>query len=163
MILVPSNEDGLRGTLAEAHRRYTTRVNKRNGWTGHLWQGRFGAVVMDEERLINAVRYISQNPVRAGLVEKPEHWPWSSVSAHLKRGNDALVTVTPVLERVPDFASLLEQELPEEAAMELRRAETIGRPLGSNEFFDNLEARLGFDARPQRRGRKPKSQLVEIE
>ena len=130
MILVPSDQDGLRGTLAEAHRRYTTRVNKRNGWTGHLWQGRFGAVLMDEEHLINAVRYISLNPVRAELVEQPEHWPWSSVSAHLKRRNDALVTVKPVLERVPDFASLLEQELPEEAAMELRRAETIGRPLG---------------------------------
>jgi putative transposase len=163
MILVPSNQDGLRGTLAEAHRRYTTRVNKRNGWTGHLWQGRFGAVLMDEEHLIDAVHYISLNPVRAGLVEQPEHWPWSSVSAHLKRRNDSLVTVKPVLERVPDFASLLEQELPEEAAMELRRAETIGRPLGSESFFDDLETRLGFDVRPQRRGRKPKSQLEEIE
>ena len=87
MILVPSDQDGLRGTLAEAHRRYTTQVNKRNGWTGHLWQGRFGAVLMDEEHLINAVRYISLNPVRAELVEHPEHWPWSSVSAHLKKRN----------------------------------------------------------------------------
>ena len=34
MILVPADHDGLRGTLAEAHRRYTTRVNRRNGWTG---------------------------------------------------------------------------------------------------------------------------------
>jgi putative transposase len=114
---------------------------------------------MDEEHLINAVRYISLNPVRAGLVEEPEHWPWSSVSAHLKKRNDALVTVKPVLERVPDFASLLEQELPEEAAADLRRAETIGRPLGSESFFDDLETRLGFDVRPQRRGRKPKPQL----
>jgi putative transposase len=163
MILVPSDQDGLRGTLAEAHRSYTTRVNKRNGWTGHLWQGRFGAVLMDEEHLINAVRYISLNPVRAGLVEEPEHWLWSSVSAHLKKRNDALVTVKPVLERVPDFASLLEEELPEQAAMDLRRAETIGRPLGSESFFDDLEIRLGFDARPQRRGRKPKSQLEKVE
>jgi putative transposase len=163
MILVPADHDGLRGTLAEAHRRYTTRVNRRNGWTGHLWQGRFGAVLLDEEHLINAVRYISLNPVRAGLVEKPEQWSWSSVPAHLKGRDDALVTVKPVLERVPAFRSLLEKELPEEAAMELRRAETIGRPLGSESFFDDLETRLGFDARPQRRGRKPKSQLEEIE
>ena len=73
------------------------------------------------------------------------------------------MTVKPVLERVHDFASLLEQELPEEAAMELRRAETIGRPLGSEAFFDNLQTQLGFDVRPQRRGRKPKAQLEEIE
>jgi putative transposase len=159
MILTPSDQDGLRGTLAEAHRRYTTRINQRNGWTGHLWQGRFGAVLMDEEYLIDAVRYVSLNPVRAKLVEQPEHWPWSSASAHLRRRDDGLVTVKPVLDRVPDFTSLLEQELPEEAAIALRRAETIGRPLGSASFFDDLEARLGFDVRPQRRGRKPKSQL----
>ena len=73
MILVPSDEDGLRRTLAEAHRNYTTRINRRNGWTGHLWQGRFGAVLMDEEHLIDAVSYVSLNPVRAGLVEKPEY------------------------------------------------------------------------------------------
>jgi putative transposase len=161
MILVPADQDGLRGTLAEAHRRYTTRVNRRNGWTGHLWQGRFGAVLLDEEHLINAVSYISLNPVRAGLVEKPEQWPWSSVPAHLKGRDDALVTVKPVLERVPTFRSLLEKELPEEAAMELRRAETIGRPLGDESFFDDLERQLGYDARPQRRGRKPKVQVEE--
>lgn len=161
MILVPSDEDGLRRTLAEAHRNYTTRINRRNGWTGHLWQGRFGAVLMDEEHLIDAVSYVSLNPVRAGLVEKPEYWPWSSVSAHLRRRNDELATVQPVLDRVPDFVSLLERQLPEEAATALRRAETIGRPLGSETFFDDLERRLGFVVRPQRRGRKPKSQLEE--
>jgi putative transposase len=161
MVLVPSHTDGLRGTLAEAHRRYTTRINKRNGWTGHLWQGRFGAVVLDEEYLIDAIRYISLNPVRAKLVEKPEQWPWSSVSAHLKGRNDALVSVKPVLERVPDFNLLLTEELPEQAAMDLRRAETIGRPLGNEAFFNDLATRLGFDPRPQRRGRKPKALLEE--
>ena len=101
MILVPSDQDGLRGTLAEAHRRYTTRINKRNGWTGHLWQGRFGAVLMDEEHLINAVRYISLNPVRAGLVEAAGALALVQRSAHLKKRNDALVTVKPVLDGCP--------------------------------------------------------------
>lgn len=59
VIVVPSYEDGLRRTFADAHRRYTGYINARQRWTGHLWQGRFGAVVMDEAHLANAVRYVS--------------------------------------------------------------------------------------------------------
>ena len=70
IIIVPSDEDGLRRTLADAHRRYTGYVNARMRVTGHLWQGRFGSVVMDEEHLANAVRYITLNPVHARLVER---------------------------------------------------------------------------------------------
>ena len=51
LIIVPSHEDGLRQTVANAHRRYAARINARNMWTGHLWQSRFGSVVMDETHL----------------------------------------------------------------------------------------------------------------
>jgi len=51
IIVVPSDGDGLRRTFADAHRRYTAFINARHRWTGHLWQGRYGAVAMDEEHL----------------------------------------------------------------------------------------------------------------
>jgi len=51
LIVVPADEDGLRRTFADAHRRYTGFINARHRWTGHLWQGRYGAVAMDEEHL----------------------------------------------------------------------------------------------------------------
>lgn len=54
LILVPATEDGLRGTLAEAHRRYTRRINFREGWRGHLFQGRFGSYSMDDAHLMAA-------------------------------------------------------------------------------------------------------------
>ena len=72
VIIVPSDEDELRRTFADAHRRYTGYINARMRVTGHLWQGRFGSVVMDEEHLANAVRYVSLNPVRAKLVKRAE-------------------------------------------------------------------------------------------
>ncbi len=78
LIVTPSDEDGLRATFAEAHRRYTEAINTRFHWTGHLFQGRFGAVVMDEPHLLAAVRYVALNPVIAGLVRHAEDWPWSS-------------------------------------------------------------------------------------
>src|SRR5262249_47907569 len=61
LIVTPADVDGLRATFAEAHRRYTGAINARFRWTGHLFQGRFGAVVMDEPHLLAAARYIALN------------------------------------------------------------------------------------------------------
>jgi hypothetical protein len=56
------------------------------GGTGHLFQGRFGAVVMDEPHLLAAARYIALNRVVAGLVSRAGDWPWSSARPSRKRG-----------------------------------------------------------------------------
>jgi putative transposase len=106
-IVVPSDEDGLRRTFGDLHRRYTGYINARARRTAHLWQGRFGSVAMDEAHLHHALRYVSLNPVRAQLVKRAGDWRWSSVQAHLAGVDDALVTVAPGLERVGDFAGFL--------------------------------------------------------
>ncbi len=74
LILCPSDEDGLRRTLARAHRAYAGRIHARRRRTGHFWQGRFGAVAMDEDHLVAAWRYVALNPVRARLVRRAEDW-----------------------------------------------------------------------------------------
>lgn len=161
MIVVPSDRDGLRRTFADAHRRYTSLINARNRWTGHLWQGRFGAVVMDEEHLAHAIRYVSMNPVRARLVERPEHWQWSSVEAHLLGEDDRLVRVSPVLDRYGVFDSFLSDPVDDSAALRaLRRSETSGRPIGNATWIADLEARTGRLLAPQKRGPKTKSNSV---
>src|SRR5207248_7799549 len=103
----PHDGSGLARALGDTHRRYTTFVNARGRWHGHLFQNRFGSVAMDEPHLIAAVRYVSLNPVRAMLVARAEEWPWSSVRAHLAGRDDELVAVAPVLSRVPDLAALV--------------------------------------------------------
>lgn len=143
LILVPSQVDGLRATLAEAHRRYTTFINKRQSWTGHLWQGRFGSVAMDDDHLASAVRYVSLNPVRAGLVARAQDWPWSSARAHLAGEGDGLVMASRVLDRWPDFASMIETEPTGVQMNALRKAETSGRPLGSAAWAETLGVRIG--------------------
>lgn len=52
--------------------------NSREGWRGHLWQGRIASYVMDEHYLRACVRSIELNPVRAGLVKDPATYRWSS-------------------------------------------------------------------------------------
>ena len=161
VIVVPADEDGLRRTFADAHRRYTGFVNARHRWTGHLWQGRFGAVVMDEEHLGHAMRYVSLNPVRARLVEKPEDWRWSSVRAHLAGEDDELVRVAPALERYGSFAAFLgTPAAAEDAWRSLRRSETSGRPLGSAAWVASIEARTGRTLAPQKRGPKPRNSCI---
>ena len=48
LIVVPQSADGLRRAVCAAHRRYTRLVSFREGWRGHLWQGRFASFALDE-------------------------------------------------------------------------------------------------------------------
>ena len=95
LIAVPQSADGLRRAVGEVHRRYTRMVNFREGWRGHLCQGRFASFVLDEPYLLTAARYVELNPVRAGLVDAPSRYPWSSAAAHVRGQDDALVRVAP--------------------------------------------------------------------
>jgi hypothetical protein len=63
--LAPSPRVRIEGSAGGS---YTGAINTRFRWTGHLFQGRFGAVAMDEPHLLAASRYIALNPVVAGLV-----------------------------------------------------------------------------------------------
>jgi putative transposase len=156
LILVPQAPDGLRRSLADLHRRYTAHVNARHRWTGHLWQGRFGSVAMDEDHLIAAARHVSLNPVRARLVPRPQDWPWSSVRAHLAGGDDGVVKTGPLLSRIGDFAAFLDAPFDEVSAFEpLRRAEKTGRPIGGEAWLRQLEREAHRPLAPRRRGPKP--------
>jgi len=150
LILTPSDEAGLGLAVGEAHRRYTTFVNARGRWTGHLFQSRFASVVMDEDHLLAAARYVPMNPVRARLVSRAEEWPWSSARAHLTGEDDGLVTVGPLNARIDDFAAFLAMDEALDRRAALRAAETTGRPLGNAAFIEGLERILG---RPLARGR----------
>ena len=161
LILVPRSADGLRRSLAELHRRYTTHINARHGWTGHLWQGRFGSVAMDEDHLIAAARYVSLNPVRARLVPRAQDWPWSSVRAHLAGGDDGVVKTAPLLRRIGDFAAFLDATVDEDAAFgPLRRAEKTGRPVGEEAWIRQLEREARRPLAPRRRGPKPRDDFA---
>jgi putative transposase len=107
LIVVPESEDGLRKGIGEAHRRYTRRVNFREGWRGHLWQGRFSSFPLEENYLLAVVRYVERNPVRAGVVERAWEYPWSSALAHVEGRGDSLVKISPLLEMVGDWRGFL--------------------------------------------------------
>lgn len=157
-LLVPSDKDGLRRALARVHRSYAGAIQARRKRTGHFWQGRFGAVVMDEEHLAAALRYVSRNPVRARLVRRAQDWRWSSARAHLRGRDDGLTALAPVRDRFPDFADLLATEPEADLFDALRSAKSIGRPLGDSRFLARIERQTGRVLKPAKPGPKPRSE-----
>jgi len=111
---------------------------------------------MDEAHWLGAVRTLAFNPVRAGLCERPEDWPWSSVAAHLSGRDDGCVDVSKVLAVAPRFADLLAPSPEAEAAS--AAFEALGdnaRPLGDAAFLARAQSLLGRSLAPRRPGRKP--------
>ena len=161
LILVPSDEDGLRAALGETHRRYTRLVNAREDWRGFLWQGRFASFPMDEKHLFAYARYVELNPVRAKLTRRARDWRWSSARAHLKGRDDGLVRVKPLLERVDDWAAFLGEGLKEEEREAVRKGERTGRPLGAASFVKRLEKKLGRTLARQKPGPKPRKKAAK--
>ncbi len=161
LILNPNDPDGLRRALSKVHRRYAGHVHARQRRTGHFWQGRFGAVAMDEDHLAAALRYVALNPVRARLVKRALDWRWSSVHAHLAGREDGVTALRPVLDRFERFADLLDNSALEALQASLRQAETIGRPVGGAAFLDELETKTDRDLRPKPRGPKPRTRRKE--
>jgi putative transposase len=158
LIAVPSDKEGLRLAVGEAHRRYTRRINFSKGWRGHLWQERFFSFVMDERYLLACARYIENNPVRAELADRPEQWPWSSAAAHITGLDDKLVSVAPVLSIIRgNWSDFLSKGSSEEQDS-IRRHERTGRPLGNKSFVSQLERILGRELAPKKPGRKPKAE-----
>jgi hypothetical protein len=80
--------------------RYTRWINWREKRTGHLFQGRYKAVLVDgDSYLLALVRYIHLNPVRAGMVKDPEEYPWSGHRAYLGKESLPWLTTDRMLEQ----------------------------------------------------------------
>ena len=155
LILVPSDKEGLKLAIGEAHRRYTRMINFREGWRGHLWQGRFASFIMDEKHLLTCTKYIELNPVRAGLVKIPYDWQWSSARYHLDCKDDVLVKTEPLLKIVQKpWGSFLTDDVGNEEIESLRKHERTGRPIGDLTFIEGLEQLLGRNLKPKKTGPK---------
>jgi putative transposase len=165
LVVIPGTPDGLRGALAGAHRRYTSAINRRQGWTGHLWQARFHSFPMDEAHVLAAVRYVELNPVRARLVDRPEDWPWSSAAAHSAGTGDALIGAhrPPPLDLVGSWAEFLAADPPDDFGSLVERHTVSGRPLGTKTFIARMERQTGLTLRPGPRRRPKKTSTREAE
>lgn len=83
-LLVETAEGNLSKGMRQLNGVFTQASNRRHQRIGHLFQGRFKAILVDKDAyLMELSRYVVLNPVRAGMVDSPKQWPWSSYQAML--------------------------------------------------------------------------------
>ena len=91
--MTPQDEDSLPRMMQSLGRRYVRHVNASYRRSGTLWEGRYRAAPIDSEAYFLACcRYIELNPVRAGMVDHPRGYRWSSYRAHADGAADALLS-----------------------------------------------------------------------
>jgi putative transposase len=97
LLLTPRDADSVSRFMKRVGQRYVQYVNRTQGRSGGLWEGRFRSCLVEEERyLLNCYRYIELNPVRAGMVSRPEDYPWSSHVANIGKHPDPMLDPHPL-------------------------------------------------------------------
>lgn len=93
LLATPADAEALPRTMQSVGRRYAHYFNRTYHRSGALWEGRYKSALVDTERyLLSCYRYIELNPVRAGVVRRPEDYPYSSYHANALGKSDRLVT-----------------------------------------------------------------------
>ncbi len=162
-VAIPTEKEALAKTFNTTHMRYAQYCNKKKKVCGHLWQGRFFSSILDEQYLLEAVRYVERNPVRAKMVKKAWEWRWSSAGVHVgKKESDINLSQNAFLKEVikDNWKQYISQKDDEKYTEELRRLTRIGRPFAGEKLLDKLEEKLKIKIRPNPKGR-PKQKRVD--
>jgi putative transposase len=102
-LVLHTREANLSRLMRQINGVYTQTFNRRHGLTGHLFQGRFKAILVDSDSyLLEVCRYVDLNPVRAQMVKRPDAYAWSSY-----RALAGLAEPAPWLDRQPLYEQLL--------------------------------------------------------
>ncbi len=161
-LVVRPERDGQLGRfmqrLTTTHARRWHRTRGSVG-SGHLYQGTYKSFpVQDDEHFLTVCRYVEQNALRAGLVERAEDWRWSSLWARLQ---GEAVQQKPMLSIWPvplpdDWLALLNESLSSKGLETLRLSVRRGRPYGNEAWQQRMAKRLGLESAFRPRGRPGK-------
>ncbi|BDC51483.1 transposase [Bryobacterales bacterium F-183] len=145
-VVIPEQEDSLALLFGRANGRYAQAINIRKGRSGHLWQARYNSCPMSERHFWVGLRYVETNPCRAGIVQLPEEYKWSSARNHLTGDPDrSRVLDTAFWERaggIDAWRDLHNRPLDMDMVTNLRKCTYAGRPFGDSEFLEAMEVRF---------------------
>ena len=163
-LVTPENMTAISDTMKVVGSRYAAYINRRYGRTGTLWEGRHRSSMVQTERyLLTCMRYIELNPVRAGMVERPEVYRWSSYGFNaygdagwLWRHKQYLSLGTSRDVRCHAYRELFRAHLDVEDLHLIRQAAHYCQPVGDDRFRQQIEQRYGIRLGQMRRGRPRK-------
>ncbi len=162
LLITPETKEGLSRLFQYVGRYYVSYINKTYGRTGTLWEGRYKANIIEQESyLLNCYRYIELNPVRAGMVKRPENYPWSSYNSNALEGKNLLLSAHLLylqlgkneITRKSAYRDLFKRGLDVDVLDDLRASLQSGTPLGGDRFKDQVEQTLKVKIGQVKRGR----------
>jgi putative transposase len=166
LLLTPQAEGACTGLMRDLGQRYVQYFNRHHERTGTLWEGRFRSCIAESALyVLGCYRYIELNPVRAGMVDHPTGYLWSSYAVNSGMRSDPLVTFHPeylalasdLQSRCAAYRGLFEQRLEPGLQKAIRDATNGGYPLASEAFKNTVLAPLGWRTEPGQPGRHAKS------
>jgi len=146
VVAVPTNASSMANTLRHAHGRFSQAWNTLENRTGHVWQNRYYSCPVEEMEVGRVLAYVENNPVRAGMVGCAEEFEWSSARAHLGKGTAGRMLDMEWWQQrwnPQDWQAVLHDRESEPALRTIREATYTGRPLGSQQFVERLQEKLG--------------------
>ncbi len=165
ILLTPRNSDSAGNLMKRLGQRYVQYINRSYKRSGTLWEGRFrSSIVQQQEYLFSCQRYIEMNPVRAGLVEHPAEYRWSSYQMNGQGKSSDLLTYHSLYmnlgqtdtERQAAYRELFRNELKSGEIDKIRNATNGNYVLGTSRFEDEISKMLGCRVTPGKAGRPKK-------
>ncbi len=132
---------------------HVRRYHRIRGTSGRVWQGRFKAFPIQEDRhLLTVMRYVERNPVRANIVASASDWRWSSISGGVSPRWEELLTESPVA-KPGNWEVLVDTPMNRAETEALRRCARRNAPYGDNVWTEKTARDLGLESSLRRRGR----------
>jgi len=161
-LLIETEDVPLSKTLQGINQSYTMHFNRKYRTVGHLFQGRYKAILCDRERyLLALLKYIHYNPVRAKIAERPASYKWSSDLAYRSRIKpDDLIDTETVLRLFSENRSRARQKYEEfmDDGITVKKQDVYAtvdqRLLGDDQFVDRVAAEYGNPVKKERRKRE---------
>jgi putative transposase len=152
LLLTPAEHDSCERLFRRLSLVHVQYMNKKYDRTGTLWEGRFrSCIVQSEAYLLTCYRYVELNPVRAGMVRRPQDYPWSSYSANALGATDAGITPheeylklgISAEDRRRRYRSLFQGALDETLLEDIRLNTNAGYSVGTEAFRRDVATQLG--------------------
>ena len=165
LLMTPQSHEAISRTIQHVGRKYVMYVNRTYRKSGTLWEGRHkGCLVADDDYLLACMRYIELNPVRAGMVEHPGDYRWSSFRQNSTGSPGKLLTPHWLYQslgldkdrRAEAYRALFQRAIDPDRLHAIQVTVQTGTPLGNDRFREQVERTLQRKVGQARRGR-PKS------
>lgn len=165
LLLTPQQSDSAALLMKHLGQRYVQYINRTYRRSGTLWEGRFrSCVTQTEDYVLACYRYIELNPVRAGMVMRPQDYRWSSYHANAMGKESSLIVPHAEFQRLgrtdvvrrEAYRALFKAHLDEEIVGQIRSATNGNYALGGERFQREIETALGRRAKRGKSGRPRK-------